>query len=146
VLRGCYPAKIDDKGRLKLPTAYKAAIEEQYGPALFVTSVDGRCVDVYPMSVWEALEERLNRMPSSNGARRRYLARVGYYGQATEFDAQGRVSIPHRLRESAAMVGEVDVLGQMDKLQVWNHERFVARLDDDPLTSEDERELSDAGV
>ena len=44
------------------------------------------------------------------------------------------------------MVGDVDVFGQMNHLDVWNHERFVAKLQRDPFTDDDARALSDLGL
>jgi len=147
VLRGSYPAKIDDKGRLKIPNAFRAIVEEQHGAAgLYVTSVSGDSVRVYPMAVWQAVEQRLSRMPSTHPSRVRFLDRVNYYGQIGEFDAQGRVVIPARLRESAAMVGEVDVLGQVDHLEVWNHDRFVSKMHREPFTDDDARALAEFGI
>jgi MraZ protein len=146
VLRGSYPAKIDDKGRLKLPTAFKAFVEEQHGAALYVTSLSGDSVRVYPMPVWLGVEQRLSRMPSSHPARTKFLDRVNYYGQALEFDSQGRVLIPARLREAAGMIGDVDVLGQVDFLEVWNHDRFLAKLQREPFTDDDARALADFGI
>ncbi len=66
-------------------------------------------------------------------ARRKYLDRVNYYGQTAQIDVQGRVVIHPRLRDSAGMSGDVDVLGQIDTLDVWNHERFVARMQRDTV-------------
>jgi len=146
VLRGNYSAKIDDKGRLKLPNAFRSSIEGQHGSGLYVTSLTGDSVRVYPMPVWLALEERLARVPSTHPARSRFLDRVNYFGQVAEFDAQGRVLIPPRLRDSAAMAGEVDVLGQMTYLEVWNHERFVDKLKREPFTDDDAKLLADFGI
>ena len=146
MLRGSFPAKIDDKGRLKLPTAFKAFVEEQHGAALYVTSLSGDSVRVYPMPVWLGVEQRLSRMPSSHPARTKFLDRVNYYGQALEFDSQGRVLVPARLRESAGMIGDVDVLGQVDFLEVWNHDRFLAKLQREPFTDDDARALADFGI
>ena len=67
----------------------------------------------------------------------KFLDRVNFFGQVAELDAQGRVLIQPRLRESAQMTGEVDVLGQQNFLEVWNHERFVAKLTRDPFTDDD---------
>ena len=111
VLRGNYAAKIDDKGRLKIPNAFRAVIEKQHGTELFVTSLTGESVTVYPMPVWLALEEKLARVPSTHPARLKYFDRVNYYGQVAEIDTQGRVVIHPRLREAAGMSGEVDVFG-----------------------------------
>lgn len=146
MLRGSYPARIDDKGRLKLPTAFKAQVEQQHGAELYVTSVAGDCVRLYPMPVWLGVEERLSRMPSTHPAKLKFLDRVSFYGQVTEFDGQGRVLIPGRLREAAAMTGEVDVLGQMEYLEVWNHDRFLSKLQRDPYTDDDARALADFGI
>jgi MraZ protein len=146
VLRGSYPAKIDDKGRLKLPTAFKALVEEQHGAALFVTSLSGDSVRVYPMPVWLAVEQRLALMPSTHPARMKFLDRVNFFGQPLEFDTQGRVLIPARLRDSAGMIGDVDVLGQVDFLEVWNHDRFLTKLQREPFTDDDARALADFGI
>jgi DNA-binding transcriptional regulator/RsmH inhibitor MraZ len=59
---------------------------------------------------------------------------------------QGRILIPARLREAAAMSGDVDVLGQVEYLDVWNHERFLAKLTREPFTDDDLRALADFGI
>jgi MraZ protein len=146
VLRGSYPAKIDDRGRLKLPNAFRAAVEDQHGAGLYVTSLTGESVRIYPMPVWHGVEQRLARMPSTHPARLKFLDRVNYFGQVAEFDTQGRVLIPQRLREAATMVGDVDVLGQVEYLEVWNHDRFVAKLKTEPFTADDFRALSEFGI
>jgi MraZ protein len=146
VLRGNYAAKIDDKGRLKIPNAFRALVEKAHGSELFVTSLTGESVRVYPMPVWLALEERMSRAPSTHPARTRFLDRVNYFGQTAEVDAQGRVVIHQRLRESAGMTGEVDVLGAVDHLDVWNHDRLVAKMLSDPYTDDDAKALSEFGI
>ena len=146
MLRGNYSAKIDEKGRLKIPNAFRALVEDQHGADLYVTSLSGDSVRIYPMPVWLQLEERVSRVPSTDPARNRFLDRVNYYGQVCEFDSQGRVLIPARLRESAGMSGDVDVLGKIAYLDVWNHERFVARMHGDPYTDDDAKRLAEFGI
>lgn len=146
MLRGNHSARIDDKGRLKIPTAFKALVEEQHGSELFATSLTGESVRLYPMPVWVEIEAKLARVPSTHPARIKFFDRVNYFGQVTEFDSQGRVLIPSRLREAAGMSGEVDVLGNYDFLDVWNHERFLARMQRDPFTDDDARALSEFGI
>ena len=146
MLRGNYAAKIDDKGRLKIPNAFRSLLEAEYGAELFVTSLTGEDVRIYPMPVWNALEERLGRMPSTHPSRLKYFDRANYFGQTSEIDSQGRVVIHARLRESAGMAGEVDVLGQYDHLDIWNHERFITKLQREPYTDDDARALSEFGI
>ena len=146
MLRGNYAAKIDDKGRLKIPNAFRSLIEGTHGKELFVTSVTGEFVRIYPMPIWLAHEEKLATVPSTHPARLKFFDRVNYYGQTAEIDVQGRVLIHPRVRESAGMVGEVDVFGQYQWLDVWNHERFVAKLQREPFTDDDARALSEYGI
>ncbi len=146
MLRGNLPAKIDDKNRLKVPTAFRTLIEREYGRDLFVTSLTGESVRVYPMPVWLDIERRLGEMASTEPARVRFLARINYFGQATELDNQGRVILQPRLRESAGTSGEVDVLGQFNYLEVWNHERFIEKLAREPYTDDDARALAKYGI
>jgi len=146
VLRGNSPAKIDDKGRLKVPNGFRSVIQKDHGSDLFVTSLTGQSVRIYPMPVWLDIETRLGKVPSTHPARQRFLDRVNFYGQVAVLDPQGRVLIQPRLRESALMNGEVDVLGQQSYLEVWNHERLVARLSSEPFTDDDAKALSDFGI
>jgi MraZ protein len=146
MFRGSAPAKIDDKGRLKVPTDFRRAIEERYGPELFVTSVEGESALLYPLPVWEEIEARLGSMPSTDRVKARFLERVSYFGQQARLDNQGRLLIPQILRESAGMSGDVVVSAHLDHLVVWNRDRFTRRLEQQPFTEEDFRTLSERGI
>jgi MraZ protein len=146
VFRGNSPARIDDKGRLKVPTTFRSLLEGKYGRELFLTSLTGEYVRVYPMPVWLEIEQKLGEMPSTHPSRLRFLDRVNYFGQAAELDTQGRVIIPVRLRDAATMAGDVDVLGQYNYLDVWNHDRFLTKLQRDAYTDDDARALSEFGI
>src|SRR4051812_809672 len=146
MFRGNAPARIDDKGRLKLPNAFRSSLEAKYGRELFVTSLSGEYVRIYPMPVWLEIEEKLGHMPSTHPSRLRFLDRINYFGSAGELDTQGRVLIPVRLRDSATMAGEVDVLGQISYLDVWNHDRFLTKLQRDAYSDDDAKALSEFGI
>ena len=145
-LRGSAPARIDDKGRLKVPTIFRSVIHDQQGPDVFVTSLTGECVRIYPMTVWLEVERKLSNIPENHPARLKFLDRVNYYGQTGELDIQGRIVIPAHLRDSASIVGDVRVFGRIAYLEVWNDERFVQKLQRDPWTDEDGLRLSEHGI
>jgi len=146
VFRGHEITRIDDKGRLKVPNVFRSLLESRYGREVFLTSLNGEYVRLFPMPVWVELEEKLGKMPSTHPSRLRYLDRVNFFGQVVELDAQGRVLIPVRLRETATMSGDVDVLGQISYLDVWNHDRFLTKLQREPYTDDDARALSEFGI
>jgi MraZ protein len=145
VLRGNYPARVDEKGRVKIPAAFLEALRE-YGNKFYVTSENGDYVRVYPMAIWNEIEEKLARLSSHNRTKQKFLTRTNYYGQLVELDGQGRILVPPILRESAQMRGDVDVLGNLNYLQIWNHTRFLDNLKASPITDDDEKTLDELGI
>jgi len=85
-------------------------------------------------------------MPSTDRVRQRFLERVSYYGQQLRLDGQGRLVMPPILRESAGIAGEVVVSGSLDHLVVWNRDRFVRKLAEEPFTEDDFQALALRGV
>ncbi len=146
MFRGSAPAKIDAKGRLKIPTGFRNELEERYGRELFITSVVGDSALIYPLSSWQEVEHRLAALPSTDRTKQRFLERVGYYGQQSELDAQGRVVLPPILRASADMKGEVVVSARLDHLEVWNHSRLQKRFSEQPFSEADFEYLSERGI
>lgn len=146
MLRGSTIATMDEKGRLKVPTDFRRVLEERYGPEFFVTSVTGEKALVYPLPVWEEIEGKLSQLPATDPIRQRYLERVSYFGAQLRLDGQGRLLMPPVLRERAAMTGEVVVSAQIDHLEIWNRERFEARLAEKPFTDDDFAALAERGI
>src|SRR5437667_5388463 len=144
-LRGNCQAKVDEKGRLKVPAVFLEELKE-YGTQFYITSVTGESARIYPMKVWAELEDKLAKQPTSNQAKRKFLLRTSYFGQTVELDGQGRLLLPAVLRESAAMRGDVDVLGNLDYLEVMNHTRVLDQLKNEPYTDEDDKALEDLGI
>ncbi len=147
MLYGRYPATVDPKGRLKIPTVLRPDLDQTYGPDFFVTSLDeGKSVRIYPLPVWKGIAEKLAQPPSFDLSKKRLIDQTMYWGQMARIDAQGRILIPAPLREPAAMRGEVAVLGQLNKIDVWNEERLREHIKAGPLTDEDFGNLSSLGI
>ncbi|MBI3666230.1 MAG: division/cell wall cluster transcriptional repressor MraZ, partial [Acidobacteria bacterium] len=96
MFRGTFTVKVDDKGRLKLPTLVKQRLDEKYGAdsAYFVTSFTGEIVHIYPLSDWERMEETLSQAPQFDKLKRKFLFCANHYGAEAALDEQGRVLIP----------------------------------------------------
>ncbi len=144
-LRGNYPAKVDEKGRLKIPASFLEELKE-FGNVFYITSPNGETARIYPMKVWNEIEDKLAKLPSTNKAKRKFLLRTSYFGQVVEMDAQGRVLMPSVLREKAQAKGDVAVLGALDYLEVINNARAMDQMDKDPYTDEDDKVLGDLGI
>jgi MraZ protein len=145
MLRGHASAKIDEKGRLKLPSVFRSILEPKYGRDYFVTSIRGDSVHIYPMEVFAAFEDRLIRSSAVAPLVNRLRNALNYFGQAATMDAQGRLLIHPLLREKTGIHGEVSVLGQQDRLDVWNRSEVERNVLDHPLTDEDLQSLAGLG-
>lgn len=147
MLYGHYSATVDPKGRLKLPAAVRADLDQTYGPDFFVTSIDqGKSVRIYPIPVWKTIADKLAEPPTFAPPKKKFLDQTTYWGQVARIDGQGRLLIPSRLREPAAMRGEVSVLGQVNKLVVWNEERLREHMEGEQLTDSDLESLGNLGI
>jgi MraZ protein len=138
-LRGNSPAKVDEKGRLKIPAYFLDALKE-FGNQFYITSPTGESARVYPMQVWSEMEDKLASTPNS-ADKRNFLMRTSYYGQVAEMDTQGRVLLPAVLREAAALRGDVAILGNLNYLVVMNDARAIDKMKNEPFTDEQEDAL-----
>ena len=145
MFRGNHPARVDEKGRIKVPAEFKRTVDERYGTQFYITSLDGKVAQVYPFEEWRLIEEKLMRLPNFNPTKKKFLARVNYYGQQVEMDAQGRLLMPQLLRESAEIKGEVAVMGYLTYLEVHNLETLRNEVQT-PFSAEDEKTLDELGI
>jgi len=146
MFRGNHPARVDEKGRLKLPAEFKRRIDELYNGRFYITSRDGRVAEVYPLQEWEKVEQKLASIPNFDPAKRKLMDRYNFFGSEAEMDAQGRILLPQILREKANLTADVVVFGNQTYLEVVNREAFVSNMDANPLTAEDEQKLAGFGL
>ena len=141
-LRGSAETTVDEKGRFKVPSVFRAPIEEIFGPEFFLTSISGVDVLIFPMPVWNALEEKLAAMPAIHRAKAKFQERFNTFGQVARMDAQGRLLVPSLLREVSALEGEALVLGQTDHLKLVDRAKHLKGLRSATITDEDYDELA----
>ena len=147
MLRGSYTATIDDKGRIKIPASFKRYLDQHYGNSdFYVTSLDGECARLYPLTEWEEIENKLALLPSMDPVKRKFLDRVNYFGQMQSLDPQGRILIHPLLRSTAELLGEVTVFGYLTYLEIWSADRFRLRLNALPFTDEDAERIARLGI
>jgi MraZ protein len=142
MFRGNHPAKIDEKGRLKVPAAFKEQMDAKNVTQFFVTSTNGKRAEIWPLPEWEKVEERLAGASALDDAVEEYLNLVNYYGQQVEMDNQGRLLLPQILRTKASLDAEVTVMGMRTFLAVHNREIFEKELPADGLSEERRRRVA----
>ena len=145
-LRGSYPVRLDDKGRLKIPAEYRAYIESTYGARVFMTSDDEETVRIYPLPIWEGIEARAAAAPTTDEEVTKFLDIVSYYGSMGEFDSQGRLVISPRLRGLTGIDQEVEVFGKVRWLEIWSQSLVGKRIKAQKLTPADRLALKALGI
>ena len=145
MLWGSYPAKIDEKSRLKIPAKFRRDLPDTEENTYFVTSDDGHCAQIYPIPVWERVAQKFQEPPRMDPAKVKLQKFTSYYGALTQMDPQGRILIPQALREDANITGDVIVIGKNDHLEIWNVEVIRKSLQEQPLTDADRERLAEQG-
>ncbi len=145
MLWGSYPAKIDEKFRLKIPAKFRREMPDTEDNTFYVTSDDGRCAQIYPIPVWERIAQKFQEPPRMDPAKIKLQKFTSYYGILAQMDPQGRILIPQALREDAQICGDVIVIAKSDHLEVWNNEVIRTSLREDPLTNTDRERLAEQG-
>jgi MraZ protein len=144
MFRGNSPAKVDEKGRLKVPAHYKKLLDERYENQYFVTSEDGRFARIYPMEVWTQVEDKFNQN-EMDPLRKEVQRKMNLLGDEAAMDAQGRMVLPQYLREQLKLRGDVHVIGTGKYLEVCNEEiarELLGRL----FTPEERKEMTTWGI
>jgi MraZ protein len=139
--RGNHPAKVDEKGRLKLPAAFKQLLDAANVTQFYITSTDGESAEIWPLPEWEKQEALLAESSTMDEAVDKYLNLTSYYGQQVEMDNQARVLLPQILRGTAQLDGEVAVLGKLFYLKVQNLRKLEESLSANAITAENRQSL-----
>ncbi len=142
--RGNHLAKVDEKGRLKLPAAFKQLVDAAHVTQFYVTSSDGKSAEIWPLPEWEKREDQLAEASEMDESVRKYLSLTSYYGQQVEMDAQARIVLPQILRSAAGLDDdEAVVIGMGAYLAVHNRKRFEQSVLPNRLTATDMARLAE---
>ncbi len=141
MLRGLNELTIDAKGRLAIPTRYRQELTDSCGGQLVATVDRDHCLLIYPLPEWEIVERKIVKLPALN-ARARQLQRL-LVGHATEMemDSSGRILVPPPLRDYAQLDKKVVLLGQGNKFELWDAQRWEDRRQEWLEAGDDEGSL-----
>jgi MraZ protein len=120
---------LDNKGRLAVPTKYRERLQESCAGRLVVTIDLDRCLLVYPLPVWDEVEQKLIQLSSTNRQARGLKRLLLGHAEECALDGQGRILIPAPLREFAQLDKQVVLVGQGNKFELWDEPRWYQLRD-----------------
>ena len=127
MFRGISNLTLDAKGRLAMPARYRERLAETCRGQLVVTIDRDHCLLIYPLPEWEALEERLVRLPSLNPQARELQRLLLGHATEAELDGHSRLLLPPELRGFAGLERDVVLLGLGRKFELWQQANWDAR-------------------
>jgi len=121
---------LDSKGRLAIPTKYRERLQDSCASQLVMTVDVDRCLLLYPLPEWQEIERKLVRLPSFNKSARRLQRLLIGHASDLDMDGQGRILLPTPLRDFAGMDKRVVLIGQGNKFELWDEDRWNAERDE----------------
>jgi MraZ protein len=129
MFRGATKVTLDAKGRMVIPTRYRAALNQSAQGKLIVTVDRDQCLLLYPLPEWEVIERKLMALPSLNAQARKLQRLMVGHATDVELDGHGRVLVPPELREFAALGQHGMLIGQGNRFELWDETRWNGRRD-----------------
>jgi len=125
--RGSYDVKIDDRGRIKIPVRFLSVFDSGYGRDVYITSLNGDHVMLYPIKIWEDVELRVENIGVWDPDVDEFVSRLSYWGTESEIDLKGRILVPPDLRKASKLNETIRILGKANHLVVWNEDIFKSK-------------------
>ncbi len=130
LFRGVTELNLDAKGRMAMPTRYRERLNERSDGRLVITiDTEERCLLIYPQPEWEAIEQKLDALPSFNSQARRVQRLLMGHATDVEMDGNGRLLLPPPLRQYANLDKQVVLIGQGKKFELWDAALWNAQRD-----------------
>jgi MraZ protein len=121
MFRGVSSIKIDEKGRVSIPSKYRSGLNAEGAASVVVTiDTDSPCLLLYPSLIWEDIERKLQALPSFDKAARRIQRLLIGHATDLEMDNSGRILLPPLLREYAGLDHMAMLVGQGNKFEIWS--------------------------
>ena len=124
---GKYYYTLDPKGRLIIPAPFREIISSNYNPKLYVVNdIFDNCLHIYPQEEWSKLEEKVRTLPKMDEDVKLFIRKVIGSAQEVEIDKQGRILVSAAQREDAGLNSEIVIVGQLDKIDLWDRKEWDA--------------------
>lgn len=131
MFRGIAEINLDPKGRIAIPAKHRDVLAGLcHGQMVVTVDLKDPCLRLYPLPVWQQIEQQLEQLPANDPSVRRIQRVLIGYASDVELDGSGRLLVPATLRKFAKLEKEVVLVGQGQKFELWNTENWHQCLDD----------------
>ena len=128
IFRGVSELVLDAKGRLAIPARHRDGLAAGGDGRLVITADRGGCLLIYPLDAWEPIQARLMKLSSFDDNIRSLQRLLVGHADDVELDAAGRILVPPALRRYAGLDKRVVLVGQGQKLELWDEAKWQAQI------------------
>lgn len=128
VFRGVSELVLDAKGRLAIPARHRDVLAFDSNGRVILTADNSGCLLLYPLAAWEPIEKQLMGLSSFDDRIRSLQRLIVGHADEVELDAAGRILIPPALRRYAGLDKRVVLVGQGQKLELWDEAKWQAQI------------------
>ena len=130
MFRGIASLNLDAKGRLAVPARYRDALQQQSDGQIVITiNHEERCLWMYPLDIWEDIEEKVVKLPTFDPRSQRLKRLLIGHATDCELDGSGRVLVPPPLRDYGELTKRVMLVGQGNKFEIWDEALWNAQTE-----------------
>ncbi len=126
--KGSYSYSVDSKGRINIPAKLKKYVSPEANETFVVTRGFEKCLFLYPLDEWNALENSIRELTSSNSQHRFITRTLLQYATESQLDGQSRITIPRELMQFAGIEDQVLIIGVLERIEVWNPKEYEKYL------------------
>ena len=130
MFRGATKITLDAKGRMAIPTRYRERVLARCDGHLVATVDRDYCLLIYPLPEWEDIERKLTRLSNFNKQARALQRLMMGHAAELDMDSAGRILLPRELRDFAGLERSAMLIGQGNKFELWDEERWTKRRDE----------------
>lgn len=135
-LLGEFDCTMDTKGRVRLPSGLLKQLGDE-GHHFVMNKGFEKHLTLYPQSVWDKTVKDFEKLNIYDNNTRNFLRRFHNGATPIEVDEQGRILIPKRLAEYAAIEKDVILNAFGDKIEIWDAVEYERMMNDDTVNMAD---------
>jgi MraZ protein len=139
---GEYTNSLDQKHRLSIPVKFRKALDPVNDRTFVITRGFDPCLILYAVSEWTRVEEQLSQLSSIRGKHRNFVRSIVRHATYLQYDSQGRIAIPENLLEFASVKKDVNVIGMINKIELWAPEILGSQDATTDVTATDFEDLA----
>ena len=121
---GEFSYTIDAKGRVNIPSKFRKVLSVDNDDTFVITRGMDPCVWVYPIVVWQNIENDLKNLSSLSAINRTFVRNTVRYATPITYDGQGRIRLTANLINYAELGKKTLIIGMVNKIEIWNPDRL----------------------